>query len=157
QLLFRSGIRVPNPLPCLALTLAAFTSLAAADPGAKKAEEIALAQPRVQRLYAQLQQEARAIRDPTLRNDTLAHLARPSLRIIAARRAALPEITAELRAAGLLTPQYQGPLFPAREPMSFVAAPAGAATGHHAYPGGLVYHTSVNLRSAIALAKTYQD
>jgi hypothetical protein len=40
--------------------------------------------------------------------------------------------------------------------MAFIAAAGGTAMGHHAYPGGLVYHTLFNLRSGVAYAHNYR-
>lgn len=54
------------------------------------------------------------------------------------------------------------PLFPACEnyqeaPQSFDSAPGSGYFRHHAYPGGLVIHTSVNLQSALSMKGIYEQ
>jgi hypothetical protein len=42
--------------------------------------------------------------------------------------------------------------------MKFSSSPGGKWTAnHHTYPGGLVYHTYFNVRTGVAIAKTYEE
>ena len=154
--------RSPGKPPlALGLPLVLWVALSAlpawALPPNLRAERIALAQPRVRTLLALLRAEAGALHDPAWRKDALALLCTPALSVIAGRRGEEAQMEAQLRHGGLLEPSHKGPLFPTRQAMPFVAAPGGPWGGHHAYPGGLVDHTLVNLRSGLALATTYRE
>jgi hypothetical protein len=133
----------------------AATAIAAAPD--LEAERIARGSARVRRLHARLVREARKIGDARLRKDTLALLGRPNFTVVEARRKSSGEIVGKLKAEGLWNTEFKGELFPDTKPMSFIAAPGGSWNGHHAYPGGLVYHTVTNLEIGLGIAAAYRD
>jgi hypothetical protein len=136
------------------LFLVALTRLALADDPAVHAEKIARAQPRVRRNWEELRRQANRVSDPALRKLLVGILDRPELRVVAARRAQEKAIAGRLAALGLWD-EKNGPLFPTGSAMAFVAAAGSPWHGHHAYPGGLVYHTLFNLRSGLSYAANY--
>ena len=122
----------------------------------KRAEELVGATPRINELLGKLKEEAGKIRDQDERSVALLFLDRPSFQVIRGRKRAEADIVAKLHAEGLLSPEMTT-LFPEGTPMRFAASSGGVWNGHHAYPGGLVYHTSVNLRIGLAMAAVYRD
>jgi len=120
-----------------------------------RATEVAAKQPRIQAILKSLKAEASSIRDAKRRQEALVALDKPVFAVVAGRRASESEIVSKLQAAELLDLGFTGPLFPKHEPMPFIAAPGGKWNAHHSYPGGLVYHTSFNLRTGLALADNY--
>lgn len=144
-----------EPLIALLLFVApsAFAAISSAD---SRAFQIAARQPRLERIMTALQSEAGSVRDPARRAEALKILDAPAFTVIAGRRAVEREIVRRLQELGLLESSFQGPLFPKREPMPFLAAPGGKWMAHHSYPGGLAYHTYFNLKVGLALADSYE-
>lgn len=122
----------------------------------EKAAEMARRQDRVQTVMRKLIAEAHQIHDSTLKPLALQLLNIPDFKIIEARRSAEADILSKLKKEGLIDLQIET-LFPTRTPMPFIAAPGGPWTSHHAYPGGLAYHTYFNLRTGLNLAETYYE
>ncbi|HEX4047444.1 MAG TPA: hypothetical protein VH309_06400 [Elusimicrobiota bacterium] len=144
-----------NSRAWLLLTLAlAFPASAQIDPDAR-ARDVAWAQPRVRARYAELQAEARRIKDPLRRAELQSFLVRPEFLVLSRRRKDQARIVAELKAEDLLADSVRT-IFPPAPAMAFVAAPGGVWGGHHSYPGGLVDHTLFNLRAGLALAAVYR-
>lgn len=160
------------------LAAAAPFAARAADPSAPGAGNAAAARTGessalVREAGRYLREQARSIRDPHLRQQTLDALEPSSCvhhRIGVGpteRKAILDRLLAE----GLLTLEdlsfsagVQNGLFPPlldeasacpRQPQSFVAAPGGGFHGHHSYPGGLAVHVAMNTRIASSLAADY--
>ena len=46
---------------------------------------------------------------------------------------------------------------PSKAPQPFLSAPGGGYASHHAYPGGLVTHTALNVKSTIAICDGYDE
>ncbi len=86
----------------------------------------------------------------------LSQLENPTVTIDLSRDA---EVSGALRSAGLLaadrTRVYPGIADAAKAPQPFWSAPGSGWSSHHAYPGGLVVHTAVNVLSAERLCDTY--
>ncbi len=78
-------------------------------------------------------------------------------------RAAQEELRLKLVDAGLLkaavtAEQLLPPLVnPGQAPQSFASASGSIYDSHHAYPGGLVIHTALNVRSSLGLCRGYYD
>lgn len=131
-------------------------ALHAEEPNAR-AERIARAQPKIGANLRELRREALRIQNRTWREIATRILDRPQFTVLAGRRAQEKAIVQALQADGLWDEKTAGPaLFPTNEPMPFLAAPGGPWSGHHAYPGGLVYHTLFNLKTGIAMAANYK-
>ncbi len=114
-----------------------------------------------------LKMQAQSIGRFDLREKTLAMLENPAPTFMeklvgqAERQQRLEQLTA----AGYYQRHYYGsrviPLFPsgandADNLQSFDSAPGSGYFRHHAYPGGLVIHTSVNLQSALSMKSVYE-
>lgn len=68
----------------------------------------------------------------------------------------------ELNAKGLLSgvtlEEFLPPVQdPAKSPQPFYSAPGSGYQSHHAYPGGVVTHTALNLRVSLALCRCYRE
>lgn len=162
-------------------TLVFATASQAADqtlPGAGNAEadRLVARSPRVTEAHQFLVQQARQIKNVSLRRATLDLL--ENRRFCVTARAKLSgadkaRILSELTAAGLVEPAddatFPGGLktgvFPPvlndssdcpNLPMSFDAAPGSSFTSHHGYPGGLPIHEANNERAALGLASGYR-
>lgn len=127
----------------------------AADSPARQALGIAQASPQVTRLYAELKREAGKIHDARLKKDALEILETPRFSVVDGRKADADEIEKNLRSAGLLSDAAH--VFPPNAPMPFLATPGSPWRGHHSYPGGLLRHELVNLKTALAAGATYRD
>jgi len=110
-----------------------------------------------------LQWDADEIRNPALRNKVQGVLDNPAPTFAAGigqvERKALHK---ELAAKGLLEKTSVDELLPpdiaiGQSPQPFYSAPGSGYGSHHAYPGGLATHTSLNMRVAKALADGYQE
>lgn len=135
--------------------------LARAEEANAHAERIARAQNRVGVNLRSLAEEARKLHNHDWQVMALQILDRPRFTVIAGRKSEEKAIVQALQADGLWdekngTPASGGLLFPTNDPMPFIASAGGPWTVHHAYPGGLVYHTLFNLKSGLSYAKNYQ-
>jgi len=130
----------------------------------------------VQSAHRFLQEQARSIHDPGLRQQTLNAIHNPQECI--RHRAHLSDadkdrILHTLMEAGLLDAHddaafpggLKAGIFPAliRDnsecpllPQSFFSAPGSYSGGHHSYPGGLALHEAFNSRTAGDLARNYE-
>lgn len=115
-----------------------------------------------------LVEQAQAITQPELRDKTLAVLRNPAPTFMKkiTKSAEQHKRIERLSAAGLYDKHNQGgkvlPLIPPcsdylTAPQPFISAPGSGYFRHHAYPGGLAVHTSVNLRSSLALRQIYRE
>jgi hypothetical protein len=109
----------------------------------------------VQTHFKDLLKEAGKIKDKKMREDALAILNHPELRVVKDRRPFEADVKKTLVAAKLIDEKSE--VFPQTDSMPFMAAPGSSWRLHHCYPGGLVFHTLTNLKSALALAKTYHE
>ncbi len=67
-------------------------------------------------------------------------------------------VDAGLLKAAVTTEQLLPPLIsPDQAPQPFAAASGSIYDSHHAYPGGLVIHTALNVRSSLGLCQGYYD
>lgn len=67
-------------------------------------------------------------------------------------------VDAGLLKAAVAVDQLFPPLArPDRPPQPFVSAPGSTYDSHHAYPGGLVVHTALNVKSSLSLCQGYHD
>lgn len=138
----------------LALLLLQSPLFAGARPPAETALAIAHDSPRLRKQLSALRYEAKRIERPALRELALAALDGKALAPLLARRGEEKEILARLNAAGFASPTTA--VFPQGEPMAFAAAPAGPPKGHHAYPGGLMDHSLMNLRAGLGWTRAYR-
>jgi hypothetical protein len=123
-----------------------------------KAEVIAKNSERVMRNLKELKKEAQKIRDVQMRKDALEILDTPRFLVVKENSPFEEEIKQKLILEGLLTDENKAlSLFPKNSAMPFIAAPASPWRIHHTYPGGLVYHTLTNLKSALAQVTTYSQ
>ena len=163
-------------------TGASFNVSHAADqtiPGAGNAmaAATAAASPRVLRAERVLVEQARRIRDRSLRSETLDILS-PHVcvrhRIRFATTAAKDAVVQKLLAAGLVNADdgaaipggLRAGIFPPvlqegsscpQLPQPFRSAPGSVTGGHHSYPGGLPIHEANNDRIDVALAEQYRQ
>ena len=101
---------------------------------------------------------AKQIRDNSLRSTTLAILENPAPTIAKGNE---KEILSRLQKENLIDPA-RNEVFPPiknpqQSPQPFWSAPGSGYASHHAYPGGLVTHTALNVVSAQALVKNYMS
>jgi len=103
------------------------------------------------------------IRNPAIRASVLAVIDNPAPTVArgmdAARKKAIHQ---ELTAKGLLKDVAEKDFLPpvadaARAAQPFYSAPGSGYQSHHAYPGGLVTHTDLNVRVSMALYDGYRD
>jgi hypothetical protein len=67
-------------------------------------------------------------------------------------------VDAGLLKTAVTVEQFLPPLArPDQPPQPFTAAPGSAYDSHHAYPGGLVVHTALNVQSSLGLCQGYHD
>ena len=144
--------------------------------GNQRAIELSSKSRRVQQAYEYLLIQAKKIRAPHLRQETLDALANPQSCI--RHRAGLTmegkeRILQNLVRAGLADTEDQTTIpgglmagvFPPvldegsacpHLPQRFSSAPGGEFSGHHSYPGGLPIHEANNERAALNLAQDYR-
>lgn len=156
-------------------TLSMFTT---AQTGARNGNAIALARksPAVQTAYNFLIDQARQIRDSSLRSKTLDAITNRSTCVYHRANvspAMQQAIVQQLLAAGLVDPNddktFPGGLlagvYPAivndgsacpQLPQAFFSAPGSVFAGHHSYPGGLMIHEANNDTSDQYLANQYR-
>jgi len=69
------------------------------------------------------------------------------------------EVYGELKAAGYVDGDETSflPPVPAKGATSFLSAPGSGYLSHHAYPGGVVTHTALNLQASLALYEGYKS
>jgi hypothetical protein len=168
-------------IPRILLLLPIATAVYAADqtlPGAGNAlaEKIAASSQLVQSAKQTLLDNARQIRNSSIRTTTLDAIANRSTCIahrVGVNEAKKDAIVQSLISAGLVNPAdaagitggVKAGVFPpvADEstncphlPLSFDAAPGSAFHGHHSYPGGLPIHVANNDQSDINFADLYR-
>ncbi len=141
-----------------ALAAAPKTQRALADVFSMSEVDMARESVVVQAAYRIVEEAARQIKDPGLREKTLSVLKNPAPTIARGNQA---EILERLRSAGLIDPARRE-VFPAvrdasQSPQPFWSAPGSGYSSHHAYPGGLAAHTALNVVSAQALVKNYRS
>ncbi len=136
---------------------------------AMTSQEMATASPFVACHMKYLMSQAESIADTALKKQTLQLLENPAptFMVKLSRTVEQAKITDRLVSAGLYDKNSSGtgknlPLFPPAKdyrvaPQPFSSAPGSGYFRHHAYPGGLAVHTSVNLRSALALSAIYEE
>jgi hypothetical protein len=100
-----------------------------------------------------------AVVTPTVVKDSLALLQGPPLFRIAERKKNEEAITRALKnelGDSAFTPaEATQSLFPSGTPMPFDAAPGSSWSGHHVYPGGLVFHTFNILKLGQSIGDVY--
>ena len=119
----------------------------------------------VKKGYDYLLKSCNLIADPTYRSVALESLKNPTPKIMALfpTNSEKESVKKELVAAGYLKPEttYDQFLPPCSGPLKnvqpFTAAPGSGWKSHHAYPGGLVTHVAVFLKSALGLYNAYDD
>jgi hypothetical protein len=119
----------------------------------------------VKKGYDYLVKSCSLIADPTYRSVSLESLKNPTPKIMALfpSNSEKESVKKELVAAGYLKPEttYDQFLPPSSDPLKnvqpFTAAPGSGWKSHHAYPGGLVTHVAVFLKSALGLFDAYDD
>ena len=144
--------------------------------GNARAQQIGAASPLVQSAVEQLEQNARQIEDPTLRDLTLDSFLNPNTCIRHRARVTdtvKNQIISTLLAQNLVNPAdaasitggLKAGIFPPvvndgtacpTLPLTFKATPGSNFGGHHSYPGGLAVHESFNDQSSINFADTYR-
>ena len=101
---------------------------------------------------------AKQIRDNTLRSTVLAILENPAPTIAKNNE---KDILSRLQKENLIDTARKEVFPPVKNPeqspQPFWSAPGSGYASHHAYPGGLVTHTALNVVSAQALVKNYMD
>jgi len=105
------------------------------------------------------------ISDPALRQAVTSILKMPTATVLERFKddAAKTEMRAKLVEAGLLKPEITvAQLFPpaakpAEPAQPTLSAPGSGYGSHHAYPGGLVVHVALNVRSSLGLYGGYRD
>ena len=101
---------------------------------------------------------ARQLRNEALREKTLSILDNPVPTIAQGNEKA---ILSELKREKLIDASFASvfpPIkTPKQSPQPFWSAPGSGYSSHHAYPGGLVVHTALNVVSALSLVKNYRD
>lgn len=118
--------------------------------------------------FEYLKRQAQSIYQSDLREKVLAILMNPAPTFMKklARQSMQQQKIEQLGAEGFYQRQRYGtriiPLFPACDdylvaPQSFDSAPGSGYFRHHAYPGGLVLHTSVNLQAALGMKAVYEQ
>jgi len=142
---------------CAAWTQFGVAAAGEPDAASERATRVAMSHERVVRCWEALKREAEAISNEEWRRAALSILEVPTLGVLAARAAEEAEIVDRLVAEGLLGDDRPGVLLPILPASPFVAAAGGTWNGHHAYPGGLVYHTLVNVRLGLGMAEVYSD
>ena len=112
----------------------------------------------VQAAHRVIVEAAKQIRDNSLRSTVLAILENPVPTIAKGNE---KEILSRLQKENLIDPARKEVFPPVKNPeqspQPFWSAPGSGYTSHHAYPGGLVTHTALNVVSAQSLVKNYMD
>lgn len=120
-------------------------------------EQMAKASGEVSASWNYLLGMAGEIRNPLIRSKVMDILNNPSPRLAAV--CDQDKAAAELKTAGLLGEKKN--LLPAfrkadKSLQPFWSAPGSGWTSHHAYPGGLVTHTALNVRLSAAIHEYYE-
>ena len=112
----------------------------------------------VQSAHRVIVEAAKQIRDNTLRSTVLAILENPAPTIAKNNE---KDILSRLQKENLIDTARKEVFPPVKNPeqspQPFWSAPGSGYASHHAYPGGLVTHTALNVVSAQALVKNYMD
>ena len=141
-----------------ALAAAPKTQHAVADVLSMSDVQIAKESVVVQAAYRVIVDAAKQLHDSALRSTTLAILENPAPTIAKGNE---KEILARLQKEGFIDPARKEVFPPVKNPeqspQPFWSAPGSGYASHHAYPGGLVTHTALNVVSAQALVKNYMD
>ncbi len=111
-----------------------------------------------------LQSAAATVKDERVRKSLSDILDNPAptfvgpLRAHDAGKAAWSELKAKGLAEELALENFLPPVQdPAKSPQPFWSAPGSGYQSHHAYPGGVVTHTALNLRVSLALYEAYWE
>ncbi len=113
--------------------------------------------------WKSLQAAAASIWNPSIRTTVQAILENPAPTIMKKLDAAAKkEVYAKLTAEGLLKDVSEADFLPpcanaATSVQPFVSAPGSGYQSHHAYPGGVVTHTDLNVKMSQALYEGYRD
>jgi hypothetical protein len=68
------------------------------------------------------------------------------------------ELTAKKLIEGVALADFLPPVAdPKKSPQPFITAPGSGYQSHHSYPGGVITHTALNLRLALAIHQYYQE
>lgn len=68
------------------------------------------------------------------------------------------ELTAKKLIEGVALADFLPPVAdPKKSPQPFITAPGSGYQSHHSYPGGVITHTALNVRLALALHQYYQE
>ena len=123
-------------------------------------QEIAEASPLVRESWAYLRETAGSIQNAELRRQVLDILDNPAPTL--AKNLDQEAASRALSKAGLRVAAAQTPLLPPtadpqRAPQPFRSAPGSGWQSHHAYPGGLVTHVAMNVRSTQGLLRDSQE
>jgi 23S rRNA maturation-related 3'-5' exoribonuclease YhaM len=94
----------------------------------------------------------------SLKTEILDLLQYPCLKVL---KQCHPKMTEQLYQAGFIAnpaefQNYLIEVIKGDQPKSFRTAPGSRMTDHHSYPGGLVYHTAVDIEMALSMADVYQ-
>lgn len=112
----------------------------------------------VQSAHRVIVEAAKQIRDNSLRSTVLAILDNPAPTIAKNNE---KDILSRLQKENLIDTARKEVFPPVKNPeqspQPFWSAPGSGYASHHAYPGGLVTHTALNVVSAQALVKNYMD
>ncbi len=112
----------------------------------------------VQSAHRVIVEAAKQIRDNSLRSTVLAILENPAPTIAKNNE---KDILSRLQKENLIDTARKEVFPPVKNPeqspQPFWSAPGSGYASHHAYPGGLVTHTALNVVSAQALVKNYMD
>lgn len=101
---------------------------------------------------------ARQLRNEALREKTLSILDNPVPTIAQGdEKAILSELKREKLIDASFASVFPPIKTPKQSPQPFWSAPGSGYSSHHAYPGGLVVHTALNVVSALSLVKNYRD
>ncbi|QJT08153.1 metal-dependent phosphohydrolase [Oceanidesulfovibrio marinus] len=104
-----------------------------------------------------------SIRNPVIRSGVQSILDNPAPTIMEGLGTKeKKEVYEELSASGMVKDVALEDFLPqakdaAKSPQPFLSAPGSGYGSHHAYPGGVVTHTALNLRASLALYEGYRD
>lgn len=117
----------------------------------------------VQNSWKYLETTAATIKDAKVRSAVTAMLKDPGPTFLAPladgeKEKVWNELKAKKLIEGISLSDFLPPSTDARKsPAPFKSAPGSGYQSHHAYPGGVVTHTALNLRVALAIYQNYQD
>jgi hypothetical protein len=124
-------------------------------------EDMARASAKVMAAQDYIQKTVESIKDQALREKVKSILANPAPTFMAKVDGKVrAEFYKELTAKGLLKDVAEQDFLPplssaAQSPQPFLSAPGSGWGSHHAYPGGVVTHTALNLMSTLGLYDGY--